>query len=192
MVNSSCEVIMLEDDISVVKEILSGKTEYFDLLVTRYESQVYRYVYSMLNDRESSFDICQEVFITAYNKLYTYSLNYKFSNWIFKIAKNKTIDFIRKHKKIHQISIDRVQNVASNEACPEQCMQFDETKRLVHEFVNNLNDKDRNIVILKYSNESMTFNDIAQILNMTESGVKKRFYRLRDKFKYYISVMEEV
>jgi RNA polymerase sigma factor, sigma-70 family len=191
MVLSSCEVLVLKDDMSLVKEVLCGSAESFCLLVNKYENQVYRYVCSMLNDRETSRDICQEVFITAYNKLYTYSLDSKFSNWLFKIARNKSIDYMRKSKKVRQVSIDDVLDMESREESPEQRAQFDETKRLVYKFMETLNDKDRDILTLKYSNATMTFNDIAQVLNMTEAGVKRRFYRVRDRFRSLLSVVEE-
>lgn len=72
---------------------------------------------------------------------------------------------------------------ASLEESPEQWAEYKDTKRLLNAFIKSLEGTDKRILAMRYAGSNMTFADIAQILNMTESSVKKRFYRMRDRFK---------
>ena len=177
----------MENDLTLIRNVLDGSVDSFNMLLNKYESPVYRYVYNMINDREASLDLCQEVFIMVYNKLYMYKQDCKFSNWIFKIAKNKTIDYLRKSRKVSHINIDDASEALSKETSPEEWAEYIETGKFVREFVKTLKDADRSILSMKYSNLSLTFCDIAQVLNMSEAGVKRRYYRMRDRFKDFIS-----
>lgn len=174
------------EDIKLVEEILDGNIDSFNILVNKYEFIVLKFVYNMLKDKEAAEDITQEVFITIYNKLEMYNMKNKFSSWLLQIAKNKCIDYIRKYRKVYESNIDEARNVQSNELVPEEALEYNETKREVQNFINNLEETDRQILILKYS-EDVTFNDIADILQMNVSAVKRRYYKARDEFKKYRS-----
>jgi RNA polymerase sigma-70 factor (ECF subfamily) len=136
----------------------------------------------MIRDREASEDITQEVFITVYNKLYMYNSSYKFSNWILQISKNKCIDYIRKYKRVYEANLEDIKDLATHEMSPEQSAEFKETKETILKFINELHDADRQILILRYTQE-MTFLDIAEVLDMSESAVKRRYYKARERFR---------
>jgi DNA-directed RNA polymerase specialized sigma24 family protein len=148
-------VIIINEDIDIVKSILMGNTELFEIIVNRYEIGIQRYIYNMVRNSETSEDLTQEVFISSYNKLYTFNREYKFSTWLFQIAKNKTIDYIRKNN--------------------------------ILDFIKCLNEIDRQILFLRYTKNKITFQQIALILNMPESSVKKRYYRIYDRYELFIS-----
>ena len=104
----------MNEDIEIVKSILMGNTELFEIIVNRYEIGIQRYIYNMVRNSETSEDLTQEVFISAYNKLYTFNKEYKFSTWLFQIAKNKTIDYIRKNK--NNVELEYCDGIASSPA----------------------------------------------------------------------------
>lgn len=141
----------------------------------------------MLRDKETAEDITQEVFITVYNKLYTFDSKYKFSNWIMRIAKNKCIDYVRKKSKVNESNIDDMIGISSKGDTPEERMEYKETKEFIEEYINGLQEIDKQIIMLRYLN-NVTFNDISNILNISESSVKRRYYKIREKFKKYIEV----
>lgn len=185
-------MFFLEEDLKLVKAILNGNIDSFNILVNKYELFILKFVYNMIKDREAAEDITQEVFITLYNKLYLYNSKYKFSNWVLQIARNKCIDYIRKYKRVYEANLEDAKELVSNEISPEQRMEFKETKEIIQGFINNLNDIDKQIVILRYS-EELTFLDIAEILNMSESAVKRRYYKARDKFKtFFMDKREQI
>ncbi|MBK1812500.1 sigma-70 family RNA polymerase sigma factor [Clostridium sp. YIM B02505] len=172
----------MNEDIELVSEVLNGNIDSFNILVNKYELIVLRFVYSITKDKEASEDIAQETFITAYNKLYLYDKKYKFSNWLLQISKNKAIDFIRKFKRVYEANIEDARDVKSKEASPQEQLEFVDLKKEVTEFIQSLEEVDRQIILLRYSGER-TFFDISQILSISESSVKRKYYRLRDKFK---------
>jgi RNA polymerase sigma-70 factor, ECF subfamily len=180
----------LEEDLKLVKAILNGKIDSFNILVNKYELIILKFIYNMIKDKEAAEDIRQEVFITVYNKLYMYNTNYKFSNWILQIAKNKCIDYIRKYKRVYEANLEEVHELATKEVSPEQAAEFNETKAMILKFINGLNDIDRQIITLRYT-DNLTFMDIAQVLDMSESAVKRRYYKTREKFKDYSSLKEK-
>jgi RNA polymerase sigma-70 factor, ECF subfamily len=180
----------LDEDLKLVKAILNGNIDSFNILVNKYEMMILKFIYNMLRDKEASEDICQEVFITVYNKLYTYNSSYKFSNWILQIARNKSIDYIRKYKRVYEANLEDVKEQATNEMSPEQVAEFNETKALVLRFINELNDVDKQILTLRYTDD-LTFLDIAEVLDMSESAVKRRYYKARERFKAYSAVKEK-
>ncbi|MCY6371514.1 RNA polymerase sigma factor [Clostridium ganghwense] len=179
-----------EEDARLVQEILEGSVESFEAIVNRYEMTILKFIYSMIKDKEASEDITQEVFITVYNKLDTFDNRYKFSNWILRIAKNKCIDYIRKYKKIENVNIEEVKPITSKEISPEQNLEYKETKKEIEKYINKLEHVDKQIISHRYL-QKLTFNDISKILEMSESAVKRRYYKVKEKFKEYIAISEK-
>lgn len=174
------------EDINLVNNVLKGDVDSFNTIVSKYELMVLKFVYNMLKQKEASEDITQEVFITIYNKLYMYDKKFKFSSWILQIARNKTIDYIRKYNKTYETNIDEAYDLSSKEMSPEQIAEYKEAKEDIKDYIDSLNEDDKQILILRYS-ENLTFSDIAELLKMTESTVKRRYYRIRENYKTYAS-----
>ena len=140
------EVNLMDEDIRLVKEVLNGNLDSFNILVNKYEMQIIKFVYNMIRDKEASEDITQEVFITVYNKLFMYNPNYKFSNWVLQIARNKCIDYIRKYKRVYESNLEEMKDVSSKEISPEQFAEYNETKDLVMNYINSLSPLDRQLI----------------------------------------------
>lgn len=172
------------EDIILVNNVLKGDVRSFELLVEKYQVNILRFVYGMLKHKEASEDITQEVFITVYNKLDMYDSKYSFLNWVLQIAKNKTIDYTRKYRKVFESDIDEAYDISSPEMGPEESIEFVETKDKVVDYLKTLDEIDKQIVTLRYT-EEMTFKDIGEILNITETTVKRRYYKVRDGFKVF-------
>ncbi len=172
------------EDIILVNNVLKGDVHNFELIVEKYQVNILRFVYGMLKQREASEDITQEVFITVYNKLDMYNNKYSFLNWILQIAKNKTIDYTRKYRKVYEHDIDDAYDVSSSDMGPEESIEFVETKKKVENYLKTLDEVDKQIVNLRYTGD-MTFKDIGEILNITETTVKRRYYKVRDGFKVF-------
>lgn len=175
----------MDEDLRLIQEVLKGNIDSFNILVNKYELSIIRFIYNTIKDREAAEDITQEVFITLYNKLYTFKKEYKFSNWLFQIARNKCIDYVRKYKRVYEANVEDFSDLVSNEISPEQSAEFKEIKRIVENFIETLNEIDKQIIILRYTNEHMTFMDIAEVLYMSESAIKRRYYKTREKFREF-------
>lgn len=174
---------VVEDGI-LVKKILQGDIESFEILIKKYELMVLRFIYGMTKQKETSEDITQEVFITVYNKLEMYNNAYSFSNWILQIAKNKCIDYMRKYNKVQECDIDMAYNISSKDMGPQGYTEYQEVKRKIDDYIKTLDEIDTQILSLRYSKD-LTFKDISEILSLTETTVKRRYYKIRDGFKIY-------
>jgi RNA polymerase sigma-70 factor (ECF subfamily) len=174
----------MKEDIELIRAILKGDINSFEEIVARYEMGIVRFIYNMIRNKEASEDLTQEVFINAYKKLHTFRQEYKFSTWLYQIAKNKCIDYIRKYGKAQEVSMEEA-CISSYELSPEGYMEYKETRHIVEKFISTLGDLDKQILILRYSQEHLTFGDIAALLNISESSVKKRYYKIHDKFEAY-------
>ncbi len=172
------------EDAILVNNVLNGDVYSFELIVEKYQINILRFVYGMLKQKEASEDITQEVFITVYNKLDMYNDKYSFFNWILQIAKNKTIDYTRKYRKVYESDIDEVYNISSSQMGPEESLEYLEVKTKVKEYINTLDEVDRQILVLRYT-QNLTFRDIGQILEFTETIIKRRYYKVRDGFKVF-------
>jgi len=180
----------VQEDSKLIQNILDGNVDSFNILVNKYEVIVLRFIYNMIKDKEASEDITQEVFITVYNKLYLYDKTHKFLTWLLQVSKNKCIDYIRKYKRVFESNIEDIPNITSKEMSPELAAEYMETKENIETFLNYLNAVDRQILIMRYS-LNLTFYDLSQILEMTESNVKRRYYRSRQNYKTFISQKEK-
>ncbi len=180
----------MDEDIKLVEQVLKGNMDSFNILVNKYEFPVLKFIYNMIKDKEAAEDITQEVFINVYNKLYTYNRKYKFSSWLFQIARNKCIDFMRKYKRVYEANIEDVKDIKSIEISPENSAEYLETKTQIEGFISKLESIDREILVLRYSQE-ITFYEIATILNLNEATVKRRYYKIREKYREYISIDEK-
>lgn len=175
------------DDLDLINNILDGDERSFEILFFRYEKEISKYIYTNIKDVEATKDIVQEVFISIYNKLFTFKLQNKFKPWLYAIARNKTIDYIRQNKKVVFVDIDnknlKIKEQGNNIDCR---MEFKETKHSIENFIKNLNFKDRDLLYLKYHNQDMTFKQLAEILNISEAAVKSRYYLLHKKYISYV------
>ena len=172
---------LLDSDALLVDQVLDGNIDSFNIIINKYENIIFKFIYNMLRDREAAEDITQETFITVYDKLYLYKKEFKFINWIYQIAKNKTVDYVRKYRKVYQVNIEDTNEIISKEISPDEYTIYKETKKNVEKFISSLEETDRQIVILKYS-EGLTFLDISRIMNLSESTVKRKFYKIRSQF----------
>lgn len=175
----------MKEDKELVKEVLSGNIAAFEEIMRRYESGIMRFCFSMVGCVESAEDITQEVFVKVYNKLYTYKSDYKFSTWLYQISKNKCIDYIRRNRKTSQISLSSLADL-SDSSSPQEAVEFNETKKLIINFIGSLKEIDRQILLLRYVNEHLTFKDIAEIMNISEANAKKRYYRAYEKYETFL------
>jgi RNA polymerase sigma-70 factor (ECF subfamily) len=172
------------EDAILVSNVLKGDVDSFQIIVEKYQLNVLRFIYGMIKQKESSEDITQEVFITVYNKLDMYDNKYSFINWVLQIARNKTIDYTRKYRKVYESDIDEAYNISSSEMGPEESVEYLEVKDKVNEYIKTLDEIDKQILRLRYS-QDLTFRDIGEILDITETTVKRRYYKVRDEFKVF-------
>ena len=171
----------------------SGDQKAYAQLMDRYRDSIYFMLLKMVNNRDDADDLTIEAFGKAFNKLHQYTPNYAFSTWLFKIASNNCIDFIRKKKK-NLLSLDKpfetgdggalTMDVPSGTLDPEETYIREQKKILMHGVVEKLKPRYRTLVELRYFKE-YSYEEIAKELDLPLGTVKAQLFRARE-FLYNI------
>jgi RNA polymerase sigma-70 factor (ECF subfamily) len=186
------------DDRDLAAQAARGRERAFRELLTRYERPVFSLVFRMVRDRALAEDLAQEAFIRAFNAIDSYNPSYKFSNWIFKIANNHTIDYLRK-KKLDTVSIHGSPNAASAEeqertrlvleSDDEQPDDFVENRELgdrIEWAIGELRPEYRTVILLRHV-EGYAYDEIADTLELPLGTVKTYIHRARKELKDLLS-----
>ncbi|MFQ5335413.1 MAG: RNA polymerase sigma factor [Flavobacteriales bacterium] len=167
------------------------QTAYAELMA-RYKDSIFFMLLKMVNNRDDADDLTIEAFGKAFNRLEQYTPNYAFSTWLFKIATNNCIDFIRR-KKANLLSIDKDDghdgtdfriDLKSRMLDPEEKFIKKQKIRLMRDVVKQLKPRYRQLIELRYFKE-YSYDEIAQELEIPLGTVKAQLFRARE-FLYNI------
>ena len=169
----------LENDL--IKRCRDRDPRAMEQIVKRYQKQVYNTAYGIVGNREDAQDITQDVFLTVWNKISQFKQKSKFSTWIYQIAKNQSLNLKskKKRRKTDAAEIDDTQAwVPVEEKTPETKVLADEQQKLLLEALDSLKEKHRIILVLREM-ESLSYDDIAQVLGCSVGRVKSRLHEAR-------------
>lgn len=165
----------------------------FSDLMDKYKDPIYFMLLKMVNNNDDAEDLTLEAFGKAFNRLNQYTPNFAFSTWLFKIATNNCIDFLRKKKK-NVMSLDnRVSNnegeeymfeIKSDGMTPEQIAVNEQKIQLMRMYVKKLKPRYEILVEMRYFKE-MSYEEISIELNLPLGTVKAQLFRARE-FLYNI------
>jgi len=158
-------------------------------LMERYRESIYYMLLKMVNNPDDADDLTIEAFGKAFSRLKQYQPNYAFSTWMFKIASNNCIDFIRKERKKRTMSIDTglrnedgenvTYDIESDARDPEEEMQRNQRMKAMRQVVDKLKPRYKQLVILRYFKE-YSYDEIAKELDLPLGTVKAQLFRARD------------
>ena len=175
-------------DSNVVKRVLDGEKELFEILLRRYNQRLFRVIRSYVHTEDDVKDIMQDAYVKAYLKLEQFRSESSFSTWLIRIAINETLQHIRKHKRLLENygkteSIESIYQLAdTNQMNPEKQAITTETKILVERAVDQLPEKYKIIFVL-HQIEGLSNSEIAACLALTHSNVKVRLHRAKALLK---------
>lgn len=171
----------------------TGDQKAYASLMHFYRDTIYFMLLKMTNDPDDADDLTIEAFGKAFNKLDQYTPEYAFSTWLFKIATNNCIDFIRRRKKEmlnlgktfdRSDNSDLTQSIPATTLDPEEKYIEKQKIKLMREVVEKLKPHYRRLVELRYF-EELSYEEIAEELNLPLGTVKAQLFRARD-FLYNI------
>jgi RNA polymerase sigma-70 factor (ECF subfamily) len=174
-------------DYGLVQKALQGDEKAFARLLARYKDAIYFMLLKMVNNRNDAEDLTLEAFGKAFKNIHQYSPTYAFSTWLFKIASNNCIDFLRRKKGTY-VAIDNnsdsVQNnetvrLKSKEPDPEEKLIRQQKAILLHRVVRRLKPRYRTLVELRYFRE-FSYEEIAKELELPLGTVKAQLFRARE------------
>ena len=176
-----------DKDKTLVTRALTGDQRAYSMLMNRYKENIYFYILKMIGNKTIAEDLTGETFSKAFRQISDYSENYAFSTWLYKIARNATIDYARK-RKINTLSIDYDSNEEAviNESSlqsympdPEQCMIREQEDESVKQLINSLSPKYKDLIRLRYFKD-YAYEEIAAELDIPVNTVKTRLFRAKN------------
>lgn len=177
-----------EIELKLVQRVVSGDMEAFSSLVLAYEKQVFNIALRMVGNREDAEDISQESFIKAYNSLSNFRGDASFSSWLFRIVSNTCLDHLRKIKNRQTLSLSTENedeeteeyDIADESFSPEELLEKKLTKESIQRGLEELSEEHRTVLVLREI-QGLSYDEIAQVLEIESGTVKSRIARARKK-----------
>jgi RNA polymerase sigma factor (sigma-70 family) len=174
-----------KNDFNLVVKAKAGSQKAYADLMQRYKDSIYFMSLKMVNNREDAMDITVETFAKAFEKLDKYQPEYAFSTWLFRVATNNCIDFLRK-KKLNTVSIDgmaddeddRPLQVKSDTLNPEESSIKKQDSEELKLLINSLPQRYRLLITLRYFDE-LSYEEISQQLSLPLGTVKAQLFRAK-------------
>lgn len=175
-------------DVDLIARSLAGREDGFEELVRRYQRPMIGYVYRMTNDYDAALDVTQEIFIKVYNSLERYKTEYKFSTWLYRIAHNAAIDYLRRNSN-GEVSLEIEADdetferpLESSNPSPEKMRQLSEWREEIGVVVQKLSPAYRELILLRHS-QDMSYDEISEITGLPLGTVKNRLFRAREMMR---------
>jgi len=184
------------DDSELARLAELGREPAFRELLIRYERPIFSLIYRMVRDRELAEDLAQETFVRAFNAIASYNSSYKFNSWIFKIASNHTINYLRKGK-LDTVSIfgtsdeglgDRELQIKSITENPHEFTERRELGGRIEVAIGELREEYR-MAILLYHVEGYSYKEIADIMDIPLGTAKTYLSRARKELKKHLEYL---
>lgn len=173
----------MDKDKLLIKEILSGNSEGFREIVSRYQNRVFSVSLSMTNNYKDAEDLTQEVFIQVYKSLDTYQFKASLSTWIYRITINKALDWKKRKKSCNvQLIDENIYDTDYPSNTTEELFIENVEKERLNTQINKLPDIYKEVINLHYF-DNYSYNQIAKKINITEKSVESRLYRARNMLK---------
>jgi len=184
-----------QQDYALVKLAIEGKQSAYAELMDRYRESIYFMMLKMVKHSDDADDLTIEAFGKAFNRLEQYSPSYAFSTWLYKIASNNCIDFIRK-KRISVTSMDTGKITDDGEVIffdaksgtldPEETFIQEQKVKLMRNLVSKLKPRYRELIEKRYF-EELSYEEIATELDLPLGTVKAQLFRAREFLANLIS-----
>lgn len=185
-------------DLELVQQAQSGDQTAFTKLMLRYKDTIYFLTLKIVHNETDAEDLTMETFGRALCHIQNYSPEYAFSTWLFRIATNNAIDYLRRQKvrKLNIVdshkddidgeNVDPIANVAGDMLTPEESMVSEQRKRALREMVSKLKPKYAQLIELRYFQE-LSYEEISEQLQLPLGTVKAQLSRARDMLNAMIA-----
>ena len=185
--------VALPEDTADAYKSANGDTAAFERLVRKYEKYVCTTVYSVIKNYDDSFDVAQEVFLKLYHSIGSFKGESSFSSWLYRIAKNTALDFLRKEKNSRNNVSLYTENSDGEEtemeipdtsvaSSPEQTAVRNEAKDIIYTALDEISEQHKEIIVLRDIN-GYSYEEIAKMLNLEYGTVKSRLFRAREALR---------
>jgi len=174
--------MVIEEIADIIKKINKGDLKAFNEIILKFQNQIFNFVLKMVYNHEDAMDITQDVFFKAYKNIRFFSFRSKFSTWLYRIAFNHALNFIKKNKR---------QKTADDKLPDENCFYADdrnmniedkEIYNIVENIIGKLNPAYRSCIYLFY-NEELSYEEISEVMKIPLNTVRSHLKRGRETIR---------
>ena len=183
-----------EQILSIIDKVRSGDVNAFEAVVRAYEKNVYNIALRMGLGREDALDASQESFLKAYHALPNFRGDSKFSVWLYRIVSNTCLDFLRERKRRAEVSLQieddegeqETMQIPDESLSPERLFERKLTREAVRRGLESLPEDQRRILLLREI-QGLSYEEIAEVLDLESGTVKSRIFRARRKLCEFLT-----
>lgn len=174
----------------LIKKAAKGDPDAFETLMVQYQTPVYNLCYRILGNPDDAADMTQETFLKAWKYLEGFHMESSLSTWLYRLANNACLDFLRSKKRRPTISLvtedeegeQTVFDPVDPSPLPDEVLIQKEENQILQEALQSLDEQQRAILTLRVVND-LSYEDISQVLQIKEGTVKSRLARARENLR---------
>lgn len=183
------------EDAELVRRAQAGDLEAYDALVRRYQERIYGVVYHMTSNHEDAADLAQEAFVRAYRALASFKGDSSFFTWLYRIAVNQTLNFLKQRRSRGHLSLNDLDFQAENdpdivalisEKTPRRETSLRELQERLNTALQKLSVQHRMVVTL-HDIQGLRHEQIAEIMNCNVGTVRSRLHYARQQLQAYLA-----
>ncbi len=183
------------EDLDLVRKARAGSLAAYDELMRRYRERIYATVYHMTSNHEDANDLAQETFIKAFQALKSFKGDSSFYTWVYRIAVNKTINFLKQRKNRTHLSLNNLDINAEHDPdlvalisdkTPRRDVGLAELQERLNTAMQKLSDVHRLVVTL-HDVQGLSHEEIGKIMNCNIGTVRSRLFYARQQLQAYLS-----
>ncbi len=183
------------EDRLLVNRAQAGDLEAYDALIRRYQERIYATIYHMTSNHEDAADLAQETFVKAFRALKSFKGDSSFFTWIYRIAVNKTINFLKQRRHRGQMSLNDLDLNAEHdpdivalisERTPHREVKLRELQERLNTAMQQLSDEHRMVVTL-HDIQGLRHEQIGELMNCNVGTVRSRLYYARQQLQAYLA-----
>ena len=179
---------MKQDIDAKILTLIKDKTSVeqgFRLLMDTYQERLYHQIRRMLNDHEDTNDVLQNVMIKVFRNINKFEQNSALYTWLYRIASNETISYIRSKKRKTTSSIENEDLGLENTLKAEQSFDGKDAERILQNALEELPEKERLVFNMRYFDE-MSYKEISEVLNTSVGSLKASYHHAVKKIEHFI------
>ena len=180
------------DEAELITRTQNGDTEAFTPIVHRYQGRIYKLIYRWVRHHEAAEDLCQEVFLKAWQALPRFKGGSLIYSWLYRIAVNCCKDYLRKQKRQFVFACEELPDNADDvlqmtqmQPGPDEILEKEELRGIINQCVRQLPFHQRHVFHLHYR-DGLLIKEIASHVNKSESTIKSHLYHARQKLQHML------
>jgi RNA polymerase sigma-70 factor (ECF subfamily) len=176
-----------EKESIAIQQCQGGSAKAFEAIVKKYMKQAYFIALGLVGNHDDAMDLSQEAFFRAYSNIDRFNPKRKFFPWFYQILKNLCFSHLRKgiyrkHNSLETVDEGNVSTQVNPQFNPSAIAERNETKDLLWQAISQLNEKHREVIILRHF-QDLSYEQIAQIIMCARGTVMSRLYHARKELK---------